>query len=179
MEVALSPTELDTDALTAEELCRRYAPSVCRFAAMIAGSSTDADDLAQDALLRAVRAIRSYDSSRGTAEAWLWRIVVNSARDSARRRDRAQDVFERLAFINPRESESVEDAVLARLRDADLHAHIRLMSHRDRMLLALRYGAGLETAEVGAAVGLNADTAGKAIRRALGRLRARLEVSQK
>jgi DNA-directed RNA polymerase specialized sigma24 family protein len=47
------------------------------------------------------------------------------------------------------------------------------------MLLALRYGAGLETVEVGAAVGLNADTAGKAIRRALGRLRARLEVSQK
>jgi len=177
MEVALGPTELDSGALTADELCRRYAPSVCRFAAMVAGSSTDADDLAQDALLRAVRAVRSYDSARGTAEAWLWRIVVNSARDSARRRERARALFERLTFAAPRESESVEDAVLARLRDADLHAHIRLMSHRDRMLLALRYGAGLDTAEVGAAVGLNSDTAGKAIRRALGRLRARLEVS--
>ncbi|GAC1472115.1 MAG: RNA polymerase sigma factor [Candidatus Dormibacteraceae bacterium] len=179
MEAALSSTEADSGALTAEELCRRYAPSVCRFAGMIAGSSTEADDLAQDALWRAVRAVRSYDSARGTPEAWLWRIVVNSARDSARRRERARDLFERLSFMAPRESESVEDAVLTRLRDADLHAHIRLLSHRDRMLLALRYGAGLETAEVGAAAGLNADSAGKAIRRALGRLRARLEVSHR
>ena len=177
MEVALGQTELDAGPLTGEELCRRYAPSVCRFAAMIAGSSTDADDLAQDALFRAVRAVRSYDSARGAAEAWLWRIVVNSARDSARRRERARNLFERLAFAAPRESKSVEDAVLARLRDADLHAHIRLLSHRDRMLLALRYGAGLDTDEVGAAVGLSPESAGKAIRRALGRLRARLEVS--
>jgi RNA polymerase sigma-70 factor (ECF subfamily) len=179
MEVALGSTKLETGALTAEELCRRYAPSVCRFAAMIAGSSADADDLAQDGLLRAVRAVRSYDSTRGTAEAWLWRIVVNSARDSARRRDRARDLLERLSFMAPRESESVEDAVLVRLRDADLHAHIRLMSHRDRMLLALRYGAGLDTAEVGGAMGLSPDSAGKAIRRALGRLRARLEVGHR
>jgi RNA polymerase sigma-70 factor (ECF subfamily) len=177
MEVALGPTELDGGALTAEELCRRYAPSVCRFAAMIAGSSTDADDLAQDALLRAVRAVSSYDAARGTAEAWLWRIVVNAARDSARRRERARDLWEQLTFLVPRESESVEDAVLARLRDADLHAHIRRMSHRDRLLLALRYGAGLDTDEVGAAVGLNPESAGKAVRRTLARLRARLEVS--
>jgi RNA polymerase sigma-70 factor (ECF subfamily) len=171
MEAVLSPTA----ALTAEELCQRYAPSVCRFAAMIARSSPDADDLAQDALLRAVRAIGSYDPGRGTPEAWLWRIVVNSARDSARSRERARNLIERLRFAAPRESESVEATVLGNLRDADLHAQLRFLSHRDRMLLALRYGAGLNTAEVGDAVGLNPDSAGKALRRALGRLRARLE----
>ena len=80
-------------------------------------------------------------------------------------------------FAAPREAESVEAAVLARLRDADLHAQIRQLPHRDRTLLALRYGAGLDTAEVGAAVGLNPDSTGKAIRRALARLRARLEVT--
>jgi RNA polymerase sigma-70 factor (ECF subfamily) len=174
MEAVLSPTA----ALTAEELCRRYAPSVCRFAAMIAGTSSDADDLAQDALLRAVRAVGSYDLARGTPEAWLWRIVVNAARDSARRRERARNLVERLIFAAPRESESVEATVLANLRDADLHAQLRFLSHRDRMLLALRYGAGLDTAEVGDAAGLSPDSAGKAIRRALGRLRARLEVTQ-
>jgi RNA polymerase sigma-70 factor, ECF subfamily len=173
----LSPSEPAAAGLTAEELCRRYAPSVCRFAAMIARGSPDADDLAQDALLRAVRAIRSYDPARGTPEAWLWRIVVNAARDSARRRDRARNLIERLTFAAPRESESVEATVLANLRDADLHAQLRHLSHRDRMLLALRYGAGLDTAEVGAAVGLTPDSAGKAIRRALARLRSRLEVT--
>jgi RNA polymerase sigma-70 factor (ECF subfamily) len=177
MEAALSSSGLDSGVLTAEELCRRYAPSVCRFAAMIARSSPDADDLAQDALLRAVRAIGSYDPARGTPEAWLWRIVVNAARDSAHRGDRARALLARLAFNSPRESESVETTVLANLRDADLHAQLRLLSYRDRALLALRYGAGLDTAEVAAAVGLSPDSAGKAIRRALARLRARLEVT--
>jgi RNA polymerase sigma factor (sigma-70 family) len=178
MEAVLSTSDLDSGVLTAEELCRRYAPSVCRFAAMIARSSHDADDLAQEALLRAVRSLRSYDSAKGTPEAWLWRIVVNAARDSAQRRERARGLLERLAFVAPLESESVETTVLANLRDADLHAQLRLLPHRDRMLIALRYGAGLDTAEVGAAVRMSPDSTGKAIRRALARLRARLEVSR-
>ena len=178
MEAVLTSSELGSGVLTAEELCRRYAPSVCRFAAMMTRSSPDADDLAQDALLRAVRALRSYDPSRGTPEAWLWRIVVNAARDSARRRGRALELIERLTFAVPRESESVEAAVLAKLRDADLHAQLRLLPYRDRTLLALRYGVGLDTAEVGAAVGLSPESAGKALRRALARLRTRLEVTR-
>jgi RNA polymerase sigma-70 factor, ECF subfamily len=177
MEAALTRIETATGALTAEELCRRYAPSVCRFAAMAAGDASDADDLAQEALLRAVRAVGSFDPVKGTPEAWLWRIVVNAARDSVRRRERARGLLERLMLAAPRESESVEAAVLTRLRDADLHAQIRLLPHRDRTVLALRYGVGLDTAEVGAAVGLNPDSASKAIRRALARLRARLEVT--
>jgi RNA polymerase sigma factor (sigma-70 family) len=87
-------------------------------------------------------------------------------------------LLERLIFTAPRESETVEDAVLARLQDADLHAQIRLLPHRDRTLIALRYGAALDTDEVGAAMGLSTDSAGKAIRRALARLRARLEVTR-
>jgi RNA polymerase sigma-70 factor, ECF subfamily len=177
MEAALSRIDSGSGVLTAEELCRIYAPKVCRFAAMIARSSGEADDLAQDALLRAVRAIDSYDASKGSPEAWLWRIVANAGRDSARRRELAQGLLERLTFAAPRESQSVEDAVLTRLRDADLHAHIRSLPHRDRTLLALRYGAGLGTAEVGAAVGLSTESTGKAVRRALARLRARLEVT--
>lgn len=177
MEAALTLTEPDAAALTAEELCRRYAPSVCRFAAIIAGTTADADDLAQEALLRAVRAIASFDPAKGAPEAWLWRIVVNAARDSSRRRERARWLLEKLTLAAPRESASVEMAVLARLRDADLHAQIRRLPLRDRTLLALRYGAGLGTDEVAAAVGLSPDSAGKAIRRALARLRARLEVT--
>jgi RNA polymerase sigma factor (sigma-70 family) len=175
MEATLSPSQPQTAAVTAEELCRMYAPSVCRFAAMTARTAADADDLAQEALFRAVRSLRSFDPARGSLEAWLWRIVANAAKDSARRRQRALDLITSLRLASSRETESVEDAVLERLRDADLHDRLRLLRHRDRTLLALRYGVGLDTGEVGAALGLNSDSAGKAIRRALGRLRALLE----
>jgi RNA polymerase sigma-70 factor, ECF subfamily len=178
MEATLSPSHPQVAAVTPEELCRMYAPSVCRFAAMTARSPADADDLAQEALLRAVRSLRSFDPGRGSLEAWLWRIVANAAKDSASRRQRARDLIASLSLAAPPEVESVEDAVLDRLRDADLHADLRLLPQRDRTLIGLRYGMGLDTDEVGAAVGLNADSAGKAIRRALRRLRALLEESR-
>lgn len=173
----LDPTHRQASVLTAEELCEAYAPKVCRFAALMS-SGAEAEDLAQEALLRAVRSLGLYRPERGTVEAWLWRIVANAAKDSAGRRQRTLDLTTRLGIFAPRESESVEDAVLERLRDADLHAHLRRMRLRDRTLLALRFGAGLDTDEVGAALGLNPDSASKAIRRALARLRARLEASQ-
>jgi RNA polymerase sigma-70 factor (ECF subfamily) len=175
MDAALSTTASTSGAITPDELCERYAQSVCRFAALAAGSSSDADDLAQEALLRAVRSLRSYDASRGSMEAWLWRIVANAAKDSASRRQRVRDLIARMGFAAMTESESVEDAVLQRLLDAELRSHIRRLPTRDRMLLALRFGAGLDTAQVGEAVGLSPDSAAKAIRRALARLRARLE----
>jgi RNA polymerase sigma-70 factor (ECF subfamily) len=178
MEATLSPSQSKIAAVTPEELCRIYAPSVCRFAAMIACSAADADDLAQEALLRAVRSLRSYDPARGSLEAWLWRIVANAAKDSASRRQRARDLIMSLRLAMSREAESVEDTVLERLRDADLHDRMRLLPHRDRTVLALRYGVGLDTDEIGAAIGLNADSAGKAIRRALRRLRSLLEESR-
>ncbi len=68
---------------------------------------------------------------------------------------------------------------IARLRDAELHAQLRRLPLRDRTLLALRYGAGLDSGQVGQAVGLSSDSAGKALRRALARLRARLKETPK
>ena len=161
--------------LTAEEVCRVHADDVCRFASLMSSSPADAEDLAQEALLRAVRSLGRFDPSRGPIEAWLWRIVANAAKDAASRRQRIHDIAVRVRLQTPREAATVEDAVLTSLRNEDLRAHLRELPLRDRMLLALRYGAGLDTREVGAAVGLNGDSAARAIRRALARLRARLE----
>jgi RNA polymerase sigma-70 factor (ECF subfamily) len=160
---------------TADEFCRLYADDVCRFAAMMSRDRGDAEDLAQEALARAVRSLRHYDPSRGPISRWLWRIVANAARDAAGRRRRMTDLVTRLGIALPREVDHVEDAVLRRLRDADLHAHLRAMPLRDQVLLGLRYTAGLDTSEVADAVGLSTDTASRAIRRALARLRARLK----
>lgn len=175
MEATLSLTDANqAGPVTGEELCRMYAASVCRFAAMVSSTPSDAEDLAQDALLRAVRGLSTYDAARGSMETWLWRIVSNAGRDAASRRQRLRDLVVRLGIAMPRESESVEDAALARLADADLHAELRQLPWRDRTLLALRYGADLDMHQVGAAVGLSPESAARATRRALGRLRARL-----
>jgi DNA-directed RNA polymerase specialized sigma24 family protein len=69
-------------SLSAGELCERYAARVYHFASMVAGSDLEAEDLAQSALERALRGLPRFDSRKGQVEAWLWRIVVNVARDA-------------------------------------------------------------------------------------------------
>src|SRR5258706_14958243 len=75
-----------TLAVTAEQLCRQYAPAVCRFAAMAARTPSEADDIAQDALLRAVRGLSTFDAGRGSIEAWLWRVGAHAAHAHPRAR---------------------------------------------------------------------------------------------
>lgn len=168
-------TAIADRAPTADELCRLYAADVCRFAALMSRTPADAEDLAQEALLKAVRSLRTFDPSRGSVSAWLWRIVANSAKDAAGRRRRWMDLVVRAGVMTPRQSETVEEVALAHIRDRELREILSTLPLRDRTLLALRYGAGLDAGEAGRTLGMQPEAAGKAIRRALSRLRARME----
>lgn len=154
--------------ISPEDFCQRYAAQVSRFAAFVAQPS-DAEDIAQDALVKALRNLQRFDAKRGSIDAWLWRIVVNTARDAQRRAWTRAALPERLG----REVllSSVEDVAIERLSAAELLGSVRRLSPRDRELIALRFGADLDTAAVGNAVGLNAESARRAIGRALDRLR--------
>jgi RNA polymerase sigma-70 factor (ECF subfamily) len=163
------------DRLDAQMLCELYSKRVYRFASMVSKGSVDSEDLAQEALERAIRAIDLYDSRRGTVEAWLWQIVVNAARDAGRVERRRQLSFERMVALLPRQvSEELSDLDPAIGDDALLHA-IRRLRPRERALIALRYGADLAYTAVGASLGLSAETAGVATRRALVSLRRSLK----
>jgi RNA polymerase sigma-70 factor, ECF subfamily len=161
-------------ALGAEELCRTYAERVFRFAAMVSRGNAEAEDIAQEALLKAIRKLDAYDTRRGSVETWLWSIVVSAAKDAGRAARRRMALWEHLTRL-PEQSESVESIVLDRLSDAQLLAAVRGLPPRDRTLIALRFGAGLDHASTGAAVGISAAAATMALRRALRTLHSRLE----
>ncbi len=165
-------------SVTPDELCRTYSATVCRFAAMMAGSDSDADDLAQEALLKAVRNLDRFDPARGTMDSWLWRIVANAAKDSHRARARRAGLWRRLVATWSEPAANVEDRALESVTRQELLLAIRDLPGRDRVLIALRFGADLDLATVGEAVGLGADSAGQAVLRALGRLRRGLEMLQ-
>lgn len=161
--------------LDADRLCRLYADQIYRFAAMVSHRDSDAEDLAQDALERAVRAIDRYDSGRGAVEAWLWRIVVNTARDRGRVAQRNRLLLERISAFLPRLAPDAEPMVDSALLDDELLDAVRHMPRRARALIALRFGADLDYAATGAALGISAQAAGVATRRALIVLRRILE----
>lgn len=162
------------ERLTAERLCYEYAHRVYRFAAMVARGDVEADDLAQEALIRAIRKLDRFDPQRGTIEAWLWRIVVNTARDAGRMAGRRRALWARLTE-DRLAAPSTESVALDRLTDTELVRAVRGLPARDRALIALRFGADLDYAAVGRPLGLSAAAATMALRRAMAKLRIELE----
>ena len=80
------------DATAYGELVRRHQPAALRVATVVLGTCEGADDVAQQAMERAWRAMPRFDVRRAFRP-WLLRIVANAARNDRRSRGR----FARLA----------------------------------------------------------------------------------
>ncbi len=152
-----------------EELCESYADRVYQFANMVARDDLEADDLAQTALERALRALPRYRPERGSVSAWLWRIVINAARDAGRAARRRHLLPQRLTALKPRES--FTDDIPMNVSDGVLLAAVRRLTPLQRSAIALRFGADLEYADVGSALGISDVAARMATHRALRALR--------
>lgn len=182
-----SPDSLDTPALPASARQQFVDVTALHAAAMIRVATTllgvdDAEDAAQEALVRAWRAwptMRSPDAAR----AWLLRITVNVCREW--RRGKRGNII-RLTQPLPDEVSDVTGLdVLGLLDDdpgssdhagaMDLRQAIRQLPLDFRVVIALRYYAGLEPHEIAAALNIPAATVRTRQFRALAMLRGRLE----
>jgi RNA polymerase sigma-70 factor (ECF subfamily) len=179
MEMGAPAEEVDgvTPPLTPERLCADYATRVYRFAAMVAKGDVEAEDLAQEALVRAIQRITQFDPGRGDLDGWLWRIVVNAARDAGRISARRLALLERLRST-PSQADAVETLALKRLSDRELLDAVRQLPKRERAVIALRYGADLDYSSVGRLLGLSVGAATMATHRALAKLRIQLEAEK-
>ncbi|MGH7777284.1 MAG: RNA polymerase sigma factor [Candidatus Dormibacterales bacterium] len=75
---------VDAPLLDAAAFAEAYAQRVHRFTAMVTRNDQDSADLAQEAPLKALRGLKRHDPSKGALDAWVWRIVINTARDAGR-----------------------------------------------------------------------------------------------
>lgn len=160
--------------LDADELCERYADRVYRFAAMLCSKQADAEDLAHDAMIRAIRGLASLDPDRGGVEPWLWRVVLNTARDAGRAERRRTRLLARIKE-RFRPDEAAEVDIADTIGDERLLDSVRRLPPRHQTLIALRFGADLEYAAVGEALGISTLAARLATRRALLSLKQDLE----
>lgn len=158
--------------LSVDGLCQAYAARVYKFARLISNDASGAEELAQDALERAIRGLQTFDASKGDIDGWLWRIVVNAGRDAGRIAGRQRLVFQLLADRWPLE-QHLSDLREEPRTDEVLEA-VRALNPRHRAVVALRFGADLTYRQVGQSLGISEAAALMATRRALANLRARL-----
>jgi RNA polymerase sigma-70 factor (ECF subfamily) len=141
------------------------AHRVClRLAYRYASNPSEAEDIAQDALLRAWRR-RATLREADRRNQWLGTIVRNEAfRQHARVRPDPTALIETY--------EGAEDAqVVATVERADLHAALKLLSLRDRELLELRYEEDLTQSAIARKLGIPEGTVKVRLHRARDKLR--------
>jgi RNA polymerase sigma-70 factor, ECF subfamily len=129
-----------------------------------ASNPSEAEDIAQDALLRAWRR-RSTLREDDRRIQWLSTIVRNEAfRQHARVRPDPTSEIETY--------EGAEDAqVVAAVERADLRAALRRLNERDRQLLELRYGEDLTQSAIARRLGIPEGTVKVRLHRARDKLR--------
>jgi RNA polymerase sigma-70 factor (ECF subfamily) len=159
------------------ELVRRHQAAALRLAAGICGSTEEARDIVQEALVKAYRSLGGF---RGDApvRSWLLRIVANDAKNAVRARVRRigrEDRYDVLHRPVDGGDDVVGDEVAGRAEAARLLAMLGRLDERDREILACRFVAGLSEADTAAALAIPVGTVKSRASRALGRARALLE----
>ncbi len=154
------------DGSALEVLFRRYRRQVFSWLLQMADDRADAEDLYQEAWLRIVRNVSSYES--GGFRCWMWRIVRNCLIDHARKMRPLLALDEPLS--DEADAETVVSAladpafvdVLERMADEERRVKVRAaigrLSPPLREVVLLRIDGELAFAEIAEMLGLKLGT---------------------
>jgi RNA polymerase sigma-70 factor (ECF subfamily) len=185
MEQLPSDKELREKALSGDDhalraLFARHLKPLHSYLLRLLGSPEDADDVAQEALVRVWRNLRKYDPER-SFRTWLLGIAHNAAVDFLRKnRPTAFSDFEDADGGNVltdtlADPGDLPDAYAARQESAgEVRRALAELPEMYREVLSLRHDGELQFDEISRAVGAPLDTVKSRYRRGLQKLRGAL-----
>lgn len=154
-------------------LVRRHQRAAIRIAAVAMGSAEGADDVAQEAFVKVHRSIDRFQED-ARFEPWLYRIVVNTARNQLRSVSRQRALRLRVASRAAIPAAG-PDEIAAQLADRQtLLDAINRLSLDDRLVLTYRWYEQLSEAEIAEAMESRPGTVKSRLSRAMARLRTEL-----
>jgi RNA polymerase sigma factor (sigma-70 family) len=165
----------DGDAATA--FVRRFQAKVFGLAVSVTRDPALADDVAQEAFLRAWRAASTYDSVRGSVASWLLTITRNVAIDAVRARRSTpaeDDELDRLlqsTLGGDPHTDATGEAAAVKAEAARIVTRLHTLPVEQARAVVLAVYGGCTAEEVGAREGVPLGTAKTRIRTGLRRLR--------
>ncbi len=134
-------------------LYQRNFDRVCRIARRYVRSPEDAEDVAQDAFIKAFDAIGTYDPGLGSCfQAWINRICVNCAIDFLRSKKRrmglGQVSLDGLTREPASTTPSPEQVVIDRRTFTRVQDAVVRLSPRQRIIFTLRYRDQLDIRQI-------------------------------
>jgi RNA polymerase sigma-70 factor, ECF subfamily len=170
-----------------ERLVLAYQDRLYGFALRLIGSAPDAEEVAQDAFVRAYRALSRYPAERIQTLAlhpWLFQICLNLVRNRWRDRPPAVTVSldggsgDEAWELPDTRQESPEARAERREQSQDLAALVLGLPERYRAAVVLRHVEGLDYGELASALGQPVGTVKSNVHRGTALLREALEASR-
>lgn len=133
------------DGDAARVLTRRLTPLAYRVALRMLRDPAEAEDVAQEAMLRLWRAASDWRQGEAKVSTWLYRVAANLSTDRLRRR--------RMTGLDDAgEPEDGRPAVVAEMIEAErneaLQAALAALPERQRLAVTLRHLEGLGNPEI-------------------------------
>lgn len=143
------------DAQAARVLTLRLTPRVLGFAArMLGGDLAEAEDVAQEAMLRLWRIAPDWRQGEAKVSTWLFRVAANLCTDRLRKR-RAVGLDE--MADPPDDSPGAEARLQAASRAQALEAALQQLPERQRQAVMLRHLEGFSNPEIAAVMEISVE----------------------
>ena len=173
------------DRVAFETLVRQYDQAVLRLALHLTGTEQDAQDVYQDAFLKAYRHIGNF-RFECSFYTWIYRIVTNLCLDHMRRKKtRREDapvatdsegeeysLLDNVADI--RSGANPERDLMRRELGSRIAAALEKLTPRERMVFELKHYQGLKLRTIGEMLNTTEETAKNTLFRATQKLRGNL-----
>lgn len=164
-------TNAAVESLPFSAVYAEHVPAVWRYVRCRIPDHHEAQDVTSDVFVRALNRWETYDPARGSVAAWLCGIAHHAVadwwRDRRRRPVLAQEMIaDCLADDEAADAGVRRDELLRALGQA-----LAGLDDRERDALALRFAAGLRSAEIGRILGTSAGATRVMLSRAVAKLR--------
>ena len=142
------------DAAAARALNLRLTPRVFAQAMRMLGNRAEAEDVAQDAMMRLWKIAPDWRQGEAKVTTWLYRVVANLCTDRLRRRPSVGiDAIPEPAD----DSASVADGMQDRARLDALYRALDTLPDRQRQAVTLRHIEGLANPEIAAIMDISTE----------------------
>lgn len=153
---------------------RAYWEDAFRVAFLLLADRGRAEDVAQEAIVAALKGLPSFETGRPFAP-WLRRIAANRAHDVLRLSGRRPEVV--LEEMEPAALDAIAAEIAPLALDGDLLAALRALDPRERQVVVLRHLLDYSPSEIAEQLDTPPATIRSRLFRALSRLREQLEHS--
>lgn len=154
-----------------EALVHQHQEPVFRLAYLWLGDPAEAQDVAQEAFIRAYQALDRFDLNR-PLRPWLLQITSNLARNRRRSVARYLAALQRKLRAEPEPIFNVEQTSAQQQTAQTLWQAVRRLATLDQEVIYLRFFLDLSEAEMADSLNVPAGTVKSRLHRALQRLRA-------